>query len=260
MEGKEGTGDEPGLGPAPSDPALAAMLRSHGPARADHQLGPGGVEALRRSGSVPVEAAVVVGDLRMSTLILRESVQPSLFARFVVGFTESVRELARTSGGWFDKFTGDGFVAFWIYPVGGTPDVQSLCDFLQSVLPAADSLLRNLRKNVRNFPAGAGLSLGVDAGPCELVRVGESLTIVGSPTVGATRMVTAAEANQTYVNVFLGQRLEGATTLLESLGIRLERAVARTKEYPNGQEAYRLEFASSRTSLAAPGPSGATIA
>jgi class 3 adenylate cyclase len=159
-----------------------------------------------------------------------------------VGFTEAVHGLANAGGGWFDKFTGDGFVAFWILP-GDQPVVAGeIPEFCRSVLPAADSLLANLRRNSRNFPAGTGLSLGIDAGPCELVRVGNLLTIVGSPIVGATRMVASAAAHQTILNVYPGSALERDRETLEAEGIRLDRTVIRTKEYPEGQEAFELVF------------------
>jgi class 3 adenylate cyclase len=178
----------------------------------------------------------------MSTLVLKEAVLPSTFARFIVGFTEAVHGLANAAGGWFDKFTGDGFVAFWILP-GNEPIVAGeIPAFCRSVMPAADSLLANLRRNSRNFPAGTGLSIGIDAGPCELVRVGELLTIVGSPIVGATRMVSSASAHQTILNVYPGSALERDTATLDSEGIRLDRTVIRTKEYPEGQEAFELVF------------------
>jgi len=193
-------------------------------------------------GSTAVEAIVVVGDLRMSTLVLKEAVQPSIFARFIVGFTEAVRALANASGGWFDKFTGDGFVAFWIPPRNRPTDIGTIPDFCRTVFSAADALLTSLRQNSRNFPAGTGLSIGIDAGPCELVRVGELVTIVGSPIVGATRMVAGASAHQTILNVYLGSALERDTVTLESAGIRLNRKVVRTKEYPKGQEAFELVF------------------
>ncbi len=223
--------------------SVGALLAAHGPAAALDQLGGRALVELEQHGSTTVEAVVVEGDLRMSGMILKEAVQPSLFARFIVGFTEAVRALARSSDGWFDKFTGDGFVAFWVYPPADGPNLIRLCEFCQTVLPAADSLLVNLRRNSRNFPAAAGLSLGIDAGPCELVRVGSALTVVGGPVVGASRMVASASAKATLVNVQLGQRMEQVAPALSSLGVEVERTVARTKEYPEGQEAYLLRFA-----------------
>jgi len=219
-----------------------AILLRQGPESAREQLSDEAIQELVSMGSTAVEAIVVVGDLRMSTLVLKEAVQPSVFARFIVGFTEAVRALANSSGGWFDKFTGDGFIAFWIPPRERPADIGTIPDFCRTALSAADSLLANLRRNSRNFPAGTGLSIGIDAGPCELVRVGELLTIVGSPIVGATRMVEGALAHQTILNVYLGSALERDTATLEAAGIRLDRKVVRTKEYPNGQEAFELVF------------------
>jgi class 3 adenylate cyclase len=219
-----------------------AIALRQGPSDARAQLPPEAIEELLRMGSTAVEAIVVVGDLRMSTLVLKEAIRPSVYARFIVGFTEAVHGLANASGGWFDKFTGDGFVAFWIPPISHPVETGRIPEFCRTVLSAADSLLANLRRNSRNFPAGTGLSIGIDAGPCELVRVGELVTVVGSPIVGATRMVAGASAHQTILNIYLGSALERDSATLESEGIRLDRTVVRTKEYPDGQEAFELVF------------------
>jgi class 3 adenylate cyclase len=235
--------DGPSPGPPGSVPAEFEMIaQRQGPPDARAQLSDEAIGELLRAGSTPVEAIVVVGDLRMSSLVLKEAIRPSTFARFIVGFTEAVRSLANASGGWFDKFTGDGFIAFWIPPAARPSEAGAIPGFCRAVLSAADSLLSNLRKNSRNFPAGAGLSIGIDAGPCELVRVGELVTLVGSPIVGATRMVGGASARQTILNVYLGTALEQDSAALEQQGVRLDRTVVKTKEYPDGQEAFELVF------------------
>jgi class 3 adenylate cyclase len=229
-----------------------AIALRQGPPDARSQLSDESIEELLQMGSTPIEAVVVVGDLRMSSLVLKEAIQPSLFARFIVGFTEAVRGLANASGGWFDKFTGDGFVAFWIPPKSNPVDATNIPEFCRTVLSAADALLSNLRRNSRNFPAGTGLSIGIDAGPCELVRVGELVTLVGSPIVGASRMVAGAAARQTILNIYFGSALEREASSLATDGIRLVRTVVRTKEYPEGQEAFELVFPTASIS-ASPG-------
>jgi class 3 adenylate cyclase len=221
---------------------LDAVLSRHAPPGGRGQLGEPAVKQLLMERSTSVEASVVVGDLRLSTLVLRESVQTTLFARFIVGFTEAVRSLANANGGWFDKFTGDGFIAYWITPPGAPAALRDVPEFCQALLPAAQNLVANLRRTSRNFPVGVGLSLGADAGPCELVRVGESLTLVGGPIVGASRMVAGANPGQTLLNVYLGEQIAGETEWLADSGIHLERTSVRTKEYPQGQEAYELRF------------------
>jgi class 3 adenylate cyclase len=221
---------------------LDAVLSRHGPPGARNQLSETAVEDLLTNRSTSVEASVVVGDLRLSTIVLRESVQTTLFARFIIGFTEAVRSLANASGGWFDKFTGDGFIAYWITPAGEPAALRDVPEFCQALLPAAGSLVANLRKTSRNFPVGVGLSLGADAGPCELVMVGEALTLVGSPIVGASRMVAGAKSGQTLLNVYLGEQIAAEREWLVDTGIELERTSVSTKEYPQGQEAYELRF------------------
>ncbi len=221
---------------------LETLLARHGPEDARGHLSPQAVQDLLTSGSSEVMATVVVGDLRMSALVLKEAVQPALFARFIIGFTESVQSLANSEGGWFDKFTGDGFIAFWIPLADSSPEFTRIPRFCQTVMPASEALISNLRKNSRNFPVGVGLSIGIDSGPCQLVRVGESLTLLGSPIVGATRMASGARARQTLVNVYLGEELDRAREQLAGDGIRVKRTSVRTKEYPEGQVAFELVF------------------
>ena len=241
--------------PSPPEPdrqlGLEESFARHGPSGARSQLSSEGIRSLTTMGATTGNAAVVVGDLRMSGLLIREAISASLFARYIIGFTEAVRGLAISFNGWFDKFTGDGFIAFWIYEV-----VQFLPGFCRSVIPASETLIDNLKRNSRNFPVGVGLSIGVDAGPCELVRVGDALTVVGSPIVGATRMVTGASAGEALINVGLGTTFERQKEELEAAGIRLSRRVVATKEYPQGQEAYGLEFVGtptrSRSAVSAP--------
>jgi len=224
-----------------SEGGIGDLLSRHGPKDVSKDLDAESIRTLSENGSVPVEAAVVVGDLRMSGLLLKEAVSASLFARYIVGFTEAVRSLSNEFDGWFDKFTGDGFITFWLRPHEESV-VQALPEFCRSVIPASESLITNLKRNSRNFPVGVGLALGIDSGACELVRVGNSITILGSPIVGATRMVSGARPGRALVNVGMGSVFEEQRSRLESMGMRIDRSVVATKEYPEGQEAYEMDF------------------
>jgi class 3 adenylate cyclase len=230
----------PPIGRPPS--GLDVILSRHAPDQTYAQLDEAARRNLSSTGSTSVQAVAVVGDLRLSGFVLREAVTPSLYARFIVAFTEAVRALSADNGGWFDKFTGDGFLAFWLYPDERHLPADVISDFCQSVLPASEHLVTNLRRNSRNFPVGVGLALGLDAGPCELVRIGDAITVVGSPVVGATRMASGARAGEAIVNIHLGDLLHVDPRPLSSRGLALERAVVKTKEYPEGQEAFRLEL------------------
>ncbi len=229
-------------GGVPAGGELDRLLRRHAPPEGRAQLGDAAIATLLDRGSTEVDATVIVGDLRLSGFVLKEALKPSLFAKFIIGFTEAVRSLTHENEGWFDKFTGDGFISFWIHEPGQPREVVRIPEFCQAVLPASEALVANLRGNSRNFPTGVGLSLGADSGPCELARVGDSLTLIGAPIVGASRMVERAAANRLVANILFGEALDRQRSRLEERGILIQRTNVATKEYPGGQEAFELRF------------------
>lgn len=201
----------------------------------------------------PIQMFVMAADIRSSTILMKEAVRFERFAFIMDKFVTAVRRGIRRSGGWFDKFTGDGFLAYWIVQSG--PDDAYHEHFVQAagnISHTAHSLvdffhrlvMEDFRSNSRNLPDGVGLSMGLDAGPGYLVQIGGELTVVGSPVVGAVRMVTAAEApGEIVANVFLGERLrEEQEGIYEELGVTVTREYRPTKEYPMGQEVYSLTF------------------
>jgi class 3 adenylate cyclase len=201
----------------------------------------------------PIQMFVMAADIRESTLLMKEAVKFERFAFVMDKFVTAVRRGIRRSGGWFDKFTGDGFLAYWIVQSG--PDDQYHEHFVQAagnIVHSAHTLvdffhrlvLADFRSNSRNLPEGVGLSMGLDAGPGYVVQIAGELTVVGSPVVGAVRMVTAAEQPREIIaNVFLGERLRDEQDgVYEELGVTVTREYRPTKEYPRGQEVYSLTF------------------
>jgi class 3 adenylate cyclase len=202
----------------------------------------------------PIEMFVMAADIRESTMLMKEAIRFERFALVMDRFVSAVRRGIQTSGGWFDKFTGDGFLAYWIMQPASPEDAEA--QFVQTagnLVHTARSLvnlfharvLADFRANSRNLSGGAGLSIGLDAGPGYVVKIADELTIVGPPVVGAVRMVTAASSPQEIVaNVYLGERLhdeqDGA---FEALRMTATPEFRPTKEYPRGQEVYVLTFA-----------------
>jgi class 3 adenylate cyclase len=211
----------------------------------------------------PIQMFVMAADIRESTTLMKESVKFERFATIMDKFVSSVRLGIRRSGGWFDKFTGDGFLAYWIVQ-SASPDeyeerfVQTAGDIAHTANILIDlfhrRVLEDFRSNSRNLSAGVGLSMGLDAGPGYLVKIADELTIVGPPVVGSVRMVTAAARPKEIVaNVYLGERLrEGQDGVYEALGVRVSREFRPTKEYPRGQEVYALTFEQDGSELETP--------
>jgi class 3 adenylate cyclase len=204
--------------------------------------------------TTPQQMFVMAADIRESTTLMKEAVRFELFAKTMDKFVSAVRRGIGTPGGWFDKFTGDGFLAYWVVQQG--PDHA---EYQRRFVEAAGNLahtaneliqlfgrrvLEDFRRNSRNLSEGVGLSIGLDAGPGFLVEIAGELTVVGPPVVGAVRMVTAAAGTGEIVsNVFLGEHLHDQEDgIYAALGMRATRESRATKEYPRGQEVYVLRF------------------
>jgi class 3 adenylate cyclase len=202
----------------------------------------------------PLQMFVMAADIRESTVLMREAVRFELFARIMDKFVSAVRRGIGTPGGWFDKFTGDGFLAYWVVQEGADRDdaQQRFVEAAGNLAHTANELialfhsrvLEDFRRNSRNLSDGVGLSIGLDAGPAFLVEIAGELTVVGPPVVGAVRMVTAAAGPREIVaNVYLGEHLHDEQDgVYRALGMRAARESRPTKEYPKGQEVYVLRF------------------
>jgi len=201
----------------------------------------------------PLQMFVMAADIRESTMLMKEAVRFERFAFIMDKFVTAVRRGIGSPGGWFDKFTGDGFLAYWV--VQSAPEDEYDRRFVQAagnIVHTAQSLidffhrrvLEDFRSNSRNLSEGVGLSMGLDAGPGYLVQIGGELTVVGPPVVGAVRMVTAAaRPREIIANIFLGERLRAEQeSVYAGLGVTVTRQHRPTKEYPRGQEVYALTF------------------
>lgn len=191
----------------------------------------------------PLRMIVLSADIRKSTFLMQESVSFRKFAQLMGRFIDRTATLIQGSGGWFDKFTGDGFLAYWLQP-DENPDYAEFFTVCQTLLYTfKETGMDIFRKNCRNFPAGVGLSLGIDAGDAYMVTMAGDLTIVGPPVVGAVRMVSAADQPwETMCNVFLGDALfENRARLLSEYQIEIRREYRKTKEYEE-QEVYPIVF------------------
>ena len=216
----------------------------------------------------PIQMFVMAADIRESTTLMKEAIRFERFAFTMDKFVSAVRRGIGAPGGWFDKFTGDGFLAYWI--VQTAPEDAYHEQFVEAagnIVHTAHTLidffhrlvLEDFRSNSRNLSEGVGLSMGLDAGPGYLVQIGGELTVVGPPVVGAVRMVTAAaRPREIMANVFLGERLRAEQDgVYEGLGVTVSREFRPTKEYPRGQEVYALTF-DREGDPEEPGPDGAS--
>lgn len=144
------------------------------------------------------QAYVMSIDLRRSTDLMLKARSPELFAEFIHAIAMSLRKAVIEEYGVFDKFTGDGILAFFPENFSGKDSgyraiqVASRCHFEFS------KLYSEHRKCFDVILKDVGLGVGIDYGTVNVTSIGD-LTVVGTPVVYACRL-GAAPAGHTYLN------------------------------------------------------------
>lgn len=147
----------------------------------------------------PCPSYVLSIDIRRSTELMLKAREPRLYAQFIITLAKQLRQVVLDNYGVFDKFTGDGILAFF-------PSFYSGSDAgFRALLAAQQSheLFRmHYEANYRCFIsvlADVGLGIGVDYGLVHVVQIGGDFTVVGTPVVYACRMA-GAPAGRTLLN------------------------------------------------------------
>jgi len=145
------------------------------------------------------QAFVISIDVRRSTELMLKAREPKLYAEFITTLARRLRDVVTSHYGVFDKFTGDGVLAFF-------PDFYSGDDAGYYALAVAaechQAFARLYEKSRGVFSSvllDVGLGIGIDCGAVHVVAIGEEYTVVGSPVVYACRL-SGARGGTTLVN------------------------------------------------------------
>lgn len=136
-------------------------------------------------------AFVMSVDIRRSTELMLKARTAEQFADFIRHLCFELTAIVVKSLGVFDKFTGDGVLAFF-------PDFFTGPDAAYRVVAAADEChaaferhYRSSRTSFKSVLTNVGLGIGIDYGFVRLVQVAGGLTVVGEPVVYACRLSSA---------------------------------------------------------------------
>ncbi len=150
------------------------------------------------------QSIVVVGDICRSQDLMTYALNRDSFSRYLAEFLEGTRTVVEANGGIFDKFTGDGFVAYFNEAVSGAQDLDYQASFLKFVDEEAQFARRLFARWVQTVrklpPGGIGLAIGADVGVISIQHREGHLIAVGDALVWATRMAAEANSDETVVN------------------------------------------------------------
>ncbi len=145
----------------------------------------------RFEADAPSPAYVLSIDVRRSTELMLKAREPRLFAEFLIELAAELQRIICSRYGVFDKFTGDGILAFFPEFFSG-PDAGYLAlDAAAACHAAFEAHYQSHRQCFSVVLKDTGLGIGIDYGDVHIVFAGGQFTVVGKPVVYACRMAGA---------------------------------------------------------------------
>jgi class 3 adenylate cyclase len=145
-----------------------------------------------------IETAVMSIDIRRSTDLMLKASNHDEYANFISGLTEQLKGIVIKNYGVFDKFTGDGILAYFPIFYTGENAIKNCCITAKECHMLFSDYYKENRKCF-DVVIKTGLGIGIDFGLVKLVRINNELTMLGNPVVYACRLASAP-ANHTYLN------------------------------------------------------------
>jgi len=178
---------------------LLRLTSSVHPKAANIFLGEGNSELLDKFHSENESQNVILAiDIRRSTDLMLNANSSEDFASFITGLCEGLKQIVIANFGVFDKFTGDGILAYFPLFYSGGDAVERSCITAQ-LCHDFYSVYYKEKRNKFKINLKTGLGIGIDYGAAKLVRINEQPTIVGVPVVYACRL-SNAPSGHTYLN------------------------------------------------------------
>ena len=138
-----------------------------------------------------VNTFVLSMDIRQSTELMLLAKTPFDYEEFIVHLCNKLTNTVKENFGIFDKFTGDGILAFFpsFYSGDGRGGNAIKCAF--ECVKIFDEVYEIFRSNFDTVLDNTGLTVGIDCGTAQFVNMNGSYTVIGKPVVYACRLSCA---------------------------------------------------------------------
>ncbi len=158
------------------------------------------------------QTIVVFGDIRRSQDLMTYTVDHKFYEQMMIRFFDTTRKLLDENLGIFDKFTGDGFLAYfneYICTSQNKNFTDCFLDFSKQYIEANLPLFTEWKRHVRKLPdKEIMVSLGADLGIVYFGDLSGHLVCIGDTIVWAERMCSASSAGEIYVNNLLANAID----------------------------------------------------
>ncbi len=168
------------------------------------------LELLKKASSCP--SIVVVGSFKRYHELMTYAKDQHSFTSFMVQFIERTRMLVDEYLGIFDKFTWNGFIAYFnqgLCDITKLDMVDCFINFAKKEMEFAETLFREWSSTLRKLPRQPiGLSIGADIGNVLLQDLASQLLSVGKPIIWSIRLSETADVGEVLVNNLLYRQIQ----------------------------------------------------
>ncbi len=166
------------------------------------------------SSTKSLEAFILSIDIRRSTDLMLNAKESTLFADFLNKLSNGLENIIKEQFGIFDKFTGDGALAFFPKPFSGTTAALNILIAAKKAHAFFKAHYDACRGSFSSVLLETGLGIGIDYGSVKILKLSDGLTVVGKPVVYACRFAGAG-AGTTLVNQGAYEAMSALDNLLE---------------------------------------------
>lgn len=150
------------------------------------------------------DTLVLVADIRRSQDLITYGLSPDFYREQMIGFLDEVRKILRDNYGIYDRFTGDGFIAYfnqYVCEQEGRDYYEMTLDACEKIQSFSERYFDNWSNQIRNIPVEPiGLSLGIDSGVVSFKDIEGQFFAIGDACVWATRMCNAGKRGEVIFN------------------------------------------------------------
>ena len=132
------------------------------------------------------------------------SPSPNTYREQIIGFLSEVRRILKEDYAIYDRFTGDGFIAYFnqfVCEQEGKDYYEMTLDACRRIQSFSENFFKKWSSLIRKIPVEPiGLSIGIDSGYVDFKDVDNQFFAIGDACVWATRMCNAGKRGDVIFN------------------------------------------------------------
>lgn len=160
------------------------------------------------------DTLVLVGDIRRSQDLMTYGTGADTYRENIIEFMNTTRQILKRNCGLYDRFTGDGFIAYfseYMCDQEGKDYYEMMLKSCREILEFSKPFFEKWTSQLRRIPeTEIGLCIGVDSGIVSFKDLNNQLFAIGDACVWATRMNSAGENGDVILNNIPYQVLSNA--------------------------------------------------